>query len=394
MALQNKFLEDLYRRRGGIKLGIGTVSEAFAGIRKKNIPVYHVAGTNGKGTTVYAISHLLMKSGHNVGSFVSPHIVDFNERILFNGTKIDDEAVKQIFTELENSVPQFDELSFFEVTFLIAWKYYEIMGADRIVLEVGLGGRLDATNVIPYPKTDVITSIGLDHTQILGDTTHEIASEKLGIVGSGDIAVIGRSEDREFEEWMVAEAIKRGAKKALLNLGGADLIMPTGMPLSPEQKANLAIAAKAVELTEGAAGAPDFSALKLPGRYETRDNAIIDVAHNPPAIRALADFVAKNEGRVNVLYGAMKDKDIRSVFSLLSPVAEKIYIVHLDNGGDRGATVEYMLGCAEDQVRGKLRYGANADETIALAIAESKADDRKLLVTGSFFMLEKFLGKS
>ncbi|HNT27248.1 MAG TPA: cyanophycin synthetase [bacterium] len=388
------FLEDLYKRRGGIKLGLGRVVEAFPTVKRREIPVYHVAGTNGKGTAVHAIDHLLRGSGLCTGCFVSPHITDFNERILVDGRRISDATVERIFHELEQEIGIFHELSFFEVTFLLAWRWWEEERVERAVVEVGLGGRLDATSVINWPKTDIITSIGLDHTQILGRTAEEIATEKLGIVHRGDRLLLGPTIPDDLADRMERDALAAGAcrvERATFTPPDR-FTAPSRASLSPEQRANLFLAHRAVTLTEGCDIAPDFSALSIPGRFQRlHDRIILDVAHNPPAVEALVRHLDAQHLRPHLLFGAMKDKDIGAMLGLLAPAVRDIRIVGLDEGNDRGASTAEIVDRVPPALRGRLLPGTDAVMTMTTALETLRANGSTLLVTGSFFLLERFI---
>lgn len=389
---QDDFLQQLYQRRGGIKLGLGRVADAFPVIFEKNIPVYHVAGTNGKGTAVYSLDHILRSNGLKTGRFVSPHLLRYNERISIDGADITDVEVREIYEYLEKKINDFSELSFFEVTFLIAWKYFEISGCDRAVFEVGLGGRLDATNVIEGPKTDIITSIGLDHTHILGDTLEKIALEKLGIVKKGDKVLIGGSADRAFDKWMAEVALSKGAASVDDDSLDLDIAFPPSC-MSPEQKKNVRLAVKAALLGEGKGlKIPDFSEMKIPARFEFIEPDIVtDVAHNPPAISSLAKTVSEKIGKVVVLYGAMKDKDITQVLDLIGGISDDIFVINLEADNDRGAKVGDILDRAGSKVSNKIKYGKTDEKTIEEALSFARKNGKKLLVTGSFHTVEKFM---
>lgn len=398
--MKNDFLEDLFKRKGGIKLGLGRIESAFPLILEKQLPVYHVAGTNGKGTTVYAISHILEKNGMKTGRFISPHLYDYNERIAVNGINISDLEIKDLYSHIERTVPDFDELSFFEITFLIAWKHFEISNCDRVVIEVGLGGRLDATNVMNWTKTDIITSIGHDHTHILGDTLDKIAKEKLGIVKKGDIVILGQNNTvgakdfspllHGFDAWMASEAVSRGAS-LVLNEFSYDLEHINDINLSDDQKRNIRLACCAVSSTEKNAVIPEFSSLKLPGRFqEISPGIIIDVAHNPPAILSLVEFIKQKGEKVVVLYGAMKDKDIEKVTQYLSEIAVAIFVISLD-AENRGANAGEITERTHGKAGNLLRVSDNDEKTIENAIRFSRENGVDLLVTGSFHTIEKFV---
>lgn len=389
---QDDFLQQLYQRRGGIKLGLGRVADAFPVIFEKKIPLYHVAGTNGKGTAVYSLDHILRSNGLKTGRFVSPHLLKYNERISVNGIDIADGEVRDIYRYLEKKINIFEELSFFEITFLIAWKYFEISGCDRAVFEVGLGGRLDATNVIEGPKTDIITSIGLDHTHILGDTLEKIALEKLGIVKNGDLVLIGSSADHAFDKWMADVALSKGAKSVDDDSFDPDIAFPPSC-MSPEQKKNVRLAVKAaLSSEEKGLEIPDFGAMSIPARFEFIEPDIVtDVAHNPPAIESLAKTVKERLGKVVVLYGAMKDKDVTKVLDIIGEITDTIFVVNLEADNDRGAKVGDILERAGVLVKGKIKYAETDEKTIDEALSFARKNGKTLLVTGSFHTVEKFV---
>ena len=389
---QDDFLQQLYQRRGGIKLGLGRVADAFPVIFEKNVPVYHVAGTNGKGTAVYALDHILRSNGLKTGRFVSPHLLKYNERISVDGIDIADAEVREIYRYLEKKINIFDELSFFEITFLLAWKYFELHNCDRAVFEVGLGGRLDATNVIEGPKTDIITSIGLDHTHILGDTLEKIAIEKLGIVKKGDKVLIGSSADSAFDKWMTDVALSKGAKSVDDDSLNLDIVFPLSC-MSPEQKKNVRLAVKAALMSEEKGlNIPDFGGMRLPARFEfIEPDIVVDVAHNPPAIASLAKTVGERLGEVVVLYGAMKDKDVTKVLDIIGEITDSIFVVNLEADNDRGAKVGDLLERASSAVAGKIKYTETDERTIEDALSFARKNGKMLLVTGSFHTVEKFV---
>ena len=392
MLQQDDFLQQLYQRRGGIKLGLGRVADAYPVVFEKKIPVYHVAGTNGKGTAVYSLDHILRSNGLKTGRFVSPHLLKYNERISVDGVDIEDGEVREIYRYLEKKINIFDELSFFEITFLISWKYFELKGCDRAVFEVGLGGRLDATNVIAGAKTDIITSIGLDHTHILGDTLEKIALEKLGIVKKEDIVLIGSSADSAFDRWMAETAISKGAAVVADDTSDVAINYPS-FCASPEQEKNVRLAVKAALISEEkGVTVPDFSGMSLPARFEfVEPDIVVDVAHNPPAIGSLAKTVSEKIGKVVTLYGAMKDKDVTKVLDIIGEISDSIFIVNLEADNDRGAKVGDILERAGASVSDKIRYAETDEKTMDAALSYARENGKTLLVTGSFHTVEKFM---
>lgn len=386
------FLEQLFARRGGIKLGLGRIQQAFDELNiASNIEfTYHVAGTNGKGSVVYALSHMLQKAGHRVGTFISPHILDYNERILFNGKQITDKELEQLFTELNQIVTIVEDLSFFEITFLLALLFFVENGATRAVVEVGLGGRLDATNILTSKKCDIITSIGLDHTRILGDTLLKIASEKVGIVKRGDTLILSSFLDSDVREHIEREAFEKGASLVCNSFVNPESYPK--IPMSIVQKENMRLAASAIIQSEGSNATTDLSDMTIPGRYEILDDFIVlDVAHNPPAMAELASFIEYYEDKRPVmLYGAMKDKDIHSALLPFRDTIESLYLLELDNDG-RGATPADIESVMPQDIVSLYRKSKDNKTAFDKSLLEAKEKGCKLLVTGSFFTVSAFL---
>ena len=390
MILTKEFFAKLFEKKNGIKLGIGRVAEAFPHVKTRNIPVYHVAGTNGKGTVVYAVSHILKGNGLKTGRFISPHIFSYNERISVDGENITDLEIIGIYKELESTIDNFDELSFFEITFLVAWKHFENENCDRVVIEVGLGGRIDATNVIDWPKTDVVTSIGLDHTHILGETLEQIAFEKLGIVKSGDTVILPQMDNAPLRKWMITQVNKVSRTK--IHDESKGIILKKGKIVRSDiQIKNMQIAVSAVLNTEKSIKIPDADSFYFPGRFEEIERGIvIDVAHNPPAVKTLTDHIQKKGEKVVVIYGAMKDKDIGNCLNLLVKVSEKIFPVSLDFI-NRGAGVSEIVSRSDETARLLLEFGKSDQETMKKALNYSEKKGITLLITGSFYTIEKFV---
>lgn len=208
---------DSYTKSGGKITDLSRAQELMDSIGnpEKRLRFVHIAGTNGKGSTLEYISNALILSGYKTGQFTSPYITHYEDRIRINGMDIDRESLCEMTEKVRNSVSD-RPYSQFEITMAIAFLWYEKEGCDVVVLETGIGGLLDSTNVIPPPLLSVITSISLDHTSILGSTVEEIAAQKAGIIKKGSAAVI--SEDNEVS---VRDIISTAAEKA-----GAELISP------------------------------------------------------------------------------------------------------------------------------------------------------------------------
>jgi dihydrofolate synthase/folylpolyglutamate synthase len=291
-------------------------------IDPKKIPAIHIAGTNGKGSTAAYCASLLQESGLKVGLFTSPHIFDFSERIRVNGCPIAPKYVIDFCERFQNLNSTIDA-SFFELTFAMALAYFQEQDCDYIVIETGLGGRLDATNVL-HPKVSVITTIALDHQEFLGDTLAAIATEKAGIIKHQTPVVIGeksKATQTIFEQ-------RAAVLNAPIYFSENDNEPIENLPLSGYQATNLKTALMALKAI-GFDILPQtlFAALEnlsrntgIFGRLETWQQApkiILDVSHNPAGIAATLPLIEKQcAGQLFILYGASKDKDAKEILDL------------------------------------------------------------------------------
>jgi dihydrofolate synthase/folylpolyglutamate synthase len=291
-------------------------------IDPKKLPAIHIAGTNGKGSTAAYCASLLQESGLKVGLFTSPHIFDFSERIRVNGCPIAPKYVIDFCERFQNLNSTIDA-SFFELTFAMALAYFQEQDCDYIVIETGLGGRLDATNVL-HPKVSVITTIALDHQEFLGDTLAAIATEKAGIIKHQTPVVIGEKSEATqtiFEQ-------RAAVLNAPIYFSENDNEPIENLPLSGYQATNLKTALMALKAI-GFDILPQtlFAALEnlsrntgIFGRLETWQQApkiILDVSHNPAGIAATLPLIEKQcAGQLFILYGASKDKDAKEILDL------------------------------------------------------------------------------
>jgi dihydrofolate synthase/folylpolyglutamate synthase len=291
-------------------------------IDPKKLPAIHIAGTNGKGSTAAYCASLLQESGLKVGLFTSPHIFDFSERIRVNGCPIAPKYVIDFCEHFQNLNSTIDA-SFFELTFAMALAYFQEQDCDYIVIETGLGGRLDATNVL-HPKVSVITTIALDHQEFLGDTLAAIATEKAGIIKHQTPVVIGEKSEATqtiFEQ-------RAAVLNAPIYFSENDNEPIENLPLSGYQATNLKTALMALKAI-GFDILPQtlFAALEnlsrntgIFGRLETWQQApkiILDVSHNPAGIAATLPIIEKQcAGQLFILYGASKDKDAKEILDL------------------------------------------------------------------------------
>jgi dihydrofolate synthase / folylpolyglutamate synthase len=323
----------------GKRLGLERMQVACArfGNPERSFTAVHIAGTNGKGTVAAFVSSMARAAGLRVGTYTSPHLHRFAERIAIDGAPIEDDVLVSLLNRVMDAAP---ELTFFEVATLAAFLGFKEAGVQLAVLEVGLGGRLDATNVIPPPRVAAITRIAFDHMAELGDTLAKIAVEKAGIIKPGSAAVLGKlhPDARAVIEQRVAEV---GAR--LVPLGSPEPI--AGAPLAYPRIAllgsNLAVA---VTIGRELGWAPEVLAQGVentvwPGRNELlhrngQDLTLLDCAHNPDGAVALSHaldptVLAEIESRreIALVFGALNTKNWRAMLRRLEQVAgQRIYV--------------------------------------------------------------------
>ena len=364
----------------------------------------HVAGTNGKGSVSHFLASILQEAGYKVGLYTSPHLVDFRERIRINGEMIPQQEVvdfvernRQLFADLK--------LSFFEMTVGMAFDYFAQEKVDIAVVEVGMGGRLDSTNVI-LPELSVITNIGLDHTQFLGDTLEKIAVEKAGIIKEGVPVVVGETQPE------TEPVFRRIATEHFAPITFADqhyfvddISRYTEELTGEYQKKNIATVLEAVEVLNSCSRfSISNSQLQrglsrvvtnthLHGRWQTIGTeplTICETAHNEPGIRAMMDKLKSMDfKRLHLVYGCVNDKDFRSILHLLvaqftSSNFQFSFYFTQPSVPRRLPVANLQAAAGEMGIEGP-GYG-NVKEAIAAARKVAGHDDL-VLVTGSIFLV-------
>lgn len=325
---------------------------AKLGNPQNKVKTIHVTGTNGKGSTSYYLSNLLQKAGQKTGLFVSPYIVKFNERIQINGQGISDSDLvigsKKIFNavrDLQRQDPSFNLVTFEFETALAFW-LFAYRKCDYAIIEVGIGGQHDKTNVV-IPEVSVITTVGLDHEKIIGPTIEDIAYEKSGIIKKNRPVVLGNIpnnirdiflKEAKDKNSLVYELGKQFKIKIKQKIFYQDSKCQYSFNLRPLVEGyDIAISVQAFSLLGLHLKVKDIeqaiNETQIPGRYQIlqkQPRIIADGAHNIQAVGNLLDFVRKTTtGQLHFLIGMMKDKDIDQIFDLFNP-NEKIILTRID----------------------------------------------------------------
>ncbi len=382
----------------------------------------HVVGTNGKGSVSTAMSYILKNAGYKVGLFTSPYIVEFGERIQINNTYISHRVIAELVSLIKEKTDlmEKEELypTVFEVTTVLALLYFAKESADVVILEAGIGGEHDSTNVIPSPLECIFMSISLDHTEMLGDTVEKISREKSGIIKKGSAVISYPNKGCEFgyipQLGEAVDIIKNKCKSL-----GCELLLPDTDKLEvissdiygsefiydslniktrlcgAHQIANMITAAVAAKkLCDSCFNISDENIVNgiydftIPGRMEVISNnplIILDGGHNEGCLRALLSMAEKylSDKKITLLMSFMKDKDYASALNLIAPISENIVFTVTDP--IRGEKPEVLAKTAE-------KYGnsicCEADTAEALTKALSlTGKEGVLIVTGSFYLV-------
>ena len=393
----------------GIDLGLERVIPVAEklGVTRPQAKVLTVAGTNGKGSTTTTLAAILNAQGYKVGLYQSPHIYRFNERVKLAGIEVDDQTLVDAFVQVDQARRDCDlSLSFFEATTLAAFVIFKAKQCDVWVLEVGLGGRLDVVNVIE-PDVAVITNIGLDHTDWLGDSIEKIAFEKAGIIRPNIPVIFGGSQE-------LPQAIQNKADECQAQLfavnrdyfyqytddgqawmfasSGSTLKLPLGaLALENISTAVAAILVSGLNVTQDAI-AHGIQNAKLPGRFEIRHiqdkTVIFDAGHNPHGVEFLLNqlrkFLEYNKQYTEVIsvFSMLADKDINSVVDLLKDTVLIWKIAPLTV--PRAATI----GQLEEALQGETVQHFNSVQLAFKSALNETKNNQLILVCGSFHTLE------
>ena len=402
--------EWLHSRIGlNFRSGLGRMQGAvdLLGNPEKTYPIIHVTGTNGKGSTIAFMRELFVAHGKKVGTFTSPHIISIHDRICINGQPIAEEDFVRIANqvkEMEKTLLEtYDQLSFFELLTLIALLYFKEQGVDLVLLEVGIGGLLDTTNVVTG-EIAVITSIGLDHQETLGDSLEEIAEQKAGIFKAGKKAVIAKLAP---EAKLVCQNTARELAVELYQAGQDFTLTARDFSSSLASFSQLEISLEGVYQQENAALALETFLLFMASRGERVEEVLVrralqethwagrlerirpqiylDGAHNLPALTRLVEFIQgkiQQGYQVRILFGALKRKDYQGMLGYLSKQLPEVEL--------KVTGFDYQGSLDEKDVAGYDLIPSYGD---FIREFEDKANDQDLLfVTGSLYFISEVRG--
>jgi dihydrofolate synthase/folylpolyglutamate synthase len=419
-------IEYLYGlQKYGMKFGLDNIRRLTASLGDPHhaFRTVHVAGTNGKGSTSAMIESILRTGGVTTGLFTSPHLVNFTERIRINGEETTERDIISLAEEVRETAGDEDDFSptFFEVVTAMAFLHFRKMKVEWAVIETGLGGRLDATNVV-VPEVSVITRIGFDHREFLGNTLREIAAEKAGIIKERVPVVTATQapEAMEVLERLAAEkmsqlfgygsgfsskVISESPEGVCFDYHGGGTHREIKLPLAGvHQVVNASMAVKAIEVISEAYPLrcdirKGLEEVSWPGRLEMVNDmppVLIDGAHNPQAAEALSLYLKtllhSKYRRIVLVAGIMGDKDIDGILKPLLPLAAEIIFTSPSYG--RAAPVEFLVSRALAQ-----GYAARSEPKVADAMnraGELSSPGDLIVATGSFYTIgevKEHLGK-
>ncbi|PMP72447.1 MAG: bifunctional folylpolyglutamate synthase/dihydrofolate synthase [Thermodesulfovibrio aggregans] len=414
-----ELINELYRKRtNGIKFGLERVFSVLEklGNPHQSFKSIHIAGTNGKGSVSKIIYTLLRTHGLNTGLFTSPHLTRFTERIIVNDREISEDEVVRLIEKIK---PFAEELTFFEYVTIMAFLYFKEKNIEYAVLETGMGGRLDATNVVT-PVISVITSIGLDHQDFLGADISSIAREKAGIIKKG-VPVVTSKQNPYAEQEIYKKASELGcsvftygkefsAELKSIDLDGISFVFQaSGFKIQPlalflpltglHQLENASVGLKAFMsvypqwnenfIKEG------LKNVRLQGRLEVVSKQpliIFDIAHNPPAAEALVKSLkALTDERPVIVFGMMRDKDVSGFIDCFKTYAHKIIftVPHYE----RAITYEELNQNCTSMID---FFVPNPTEAFKKGLSICKNNHKFLLCTGSTYLigeLKEYLGE-
>ncbi|MBI4164579.1 MAG: bifunctional folylpolyglutamate synthase/dihydrofolate synthase [Acidobacteria bacterium] len=418
-----RYLESLGHELRGVRFRLETIEAVLSRLGAPHLKygTAIVAGTNGKGSTAAFLSTIVQQAGYRTGLYTSPHLIRVNERIRVDGSEISDIQFARAFTEVKEAVEELvakgvleSAPSFFEFLTAAAFVHFASVEAEFVVLEVGMGGRLDATNVTK-PRVAVITQIDFDHQEYLGSTLAEIAGEKAGVIKPGQLVVSAATRPEASEvirhrslqvnaplieiacDGVITHLKSRHGQYSFDFTIGGERLEGLTSPLAGRFQVENAAAAVAAAWHLGREGMHRITRYTIleglrrtswPGRIETicaSPEFLLDGAHNPAGARGIADFTREHLScrKLRLVYGSMKDKAVAEITELLWPLADEVYLTQPNHA--RAASPEEVLALARLRPKSLIIEPAAA-RAAARALAASAAED-VVLVTGSLFLV-------
>jgi dihydrofolate synthase/folylpolyglutamate synthase len=364
----------------GIKLGLDNTLRLLSAIKNphQRLRFLHVAGTNGKGSVCSMLDSCLRAAGHRTGLYTSPHLIDFRERIRVDGVKISEQETTDGLIRLREVAETWDHKpTFFELSTVLALDHFERAGCDVVVLETGMGGRLDSTNVVT-PLVSVITPIAMDHMAWLGDSLAKIAAEKAGIIKPG-APVISSPQQASASEVLTAKALETASAIRFID---APTNIPVALP-GRHQLWNAAVAIAAIEAS-GLNCPPEgivrgLASVKWPARFQrVGDRIIVDGAHNEHSAEALRSTWHEVFGtrKAVIVFGALRDKEYAAMLHILEKIGHEFLFVPVRNERSEDPGVLKALAALPS------RHFSDLPSAIKAALDAN----HPILVTGSLFL--------
>ncbi len=408
-----------------IKLGLDAM-ETFlgrVGNPQQNLPCVHIGGTNGKGSVGATLLSILTEAGYTIGLYTSPHLSSVRERFRTGNSFISEQDFAQLASTIADVLGE-DQITYFEFTTTLALLWFAEQKVDLALMEVGMGGRLDATNVIE-PLVSIITNVSMDHEQYLGNTLAEVAGEKAGIIKPGIPVISGAADDicrqvivdrcRELNSplYLPDKDFSGERTENHWTYTGLDHRSRTDLPLTMKgsyQVGNASLALAALELLlEHNIQVTDqqirtgLSSTRWPGRLEefcvstsrtgarpsAKDNRLrflLDGAHNPAGVKALQLALEKefSYSRLILVWGAMSDKDITTTLETIAPMADQILFTRPES--ERSAMPEDLMNCLPETMIDRAESVASVEKALQVA-AERATEDDLICIAGSLYLV-------
>ncbi len=395
-----------------------TIGEVLkrCGNPQDRLKVIHIAGTNGKGSTCAFLNSILLAEGKSVGMFTSPHLVRVNERIKINGIDIDDELFMYTFKRLKSLMDEmqkegYTHLSFFEMLFVLAVLAFDKSDVEYAIFETGLGGRLDATNIVKKPLVSIITTVSMDHMEILGETIEEIAAEKAGII-KANVPVVYYGEDERVADIIENRAKEMNARAICIKKDSVKITEKThkaidfcfvnmydmygvlSIPFTMEyQIYNCALAITALsQIKDLRLGANVIKKGLMNTRWagrmqEVMENVYLDGAHNEEGLREFVKYVGDIEEEVHLLFSVVKEKDYMSMVGLINTLNNVKSVVVAPVKGARALSMDNIVPLLKNVY---IMDKPSVIEGFEYAL-RNKKDDEKLFCVGSLYMVGEIM---